>query len=129
MVEVDFNDGSEQGFRKVKESLERMGVANNKKRVIYQSVHILHKHGRYYICHFLEMFALDGRRVEMTQEDLSRRNFIVKLLKEWNLIVPINDDWQTPMGSSSMVKVLKFGERDDWELVPKYDIGSKKERY
>lgn len=126
MIEIDFVDNSDEGFLKVKETLERIGIGSNRTKTLYQSVHILHKAGRYYICHFLEMFALDGRKVTLTEEDVARRNFIVKLLADWNLIVPIVDNWKSPMGVSSMVKVLKNSERSDWTLCKKYTIGGNK---
>lgn len=126
MVEVDLIGGSEEGFRKVKETLQRIGIPSKKSQTIYQSVHILHKAGRYYICHFLELFALDGRVVDINEEDLSRRNLIINYLIQWNLVEPLTHNWETPMGSPRMVKVIKYSEKDDWNLEAKYAIGVKK---
>lgn len=126
MVEIDLVDGSEEGFRKVKETLQRIGIASKKTNTLYQSVHILHKGGRYFICHFLELFALDGRVVDIKEEDVARRNLIVELLIQWGLIEPITSNWEHPMGTTRMVKVIKHSERDQWTLSPKYAIGAKK---
>jgi hypothetical protein len=125
MVEIDFVDGDEQGFPKVKETLERIGIASNRTKTLYQSAHVLHKAGRYYICHFMEMFALDGRSVTMSEEDVARRNFIVKLLTDWELIRPLTDNYKHPMGVPRMVKILKHGEKSEWTLSKKYSIGYK----
>lgn len=127
MVEIDFVDGDEQGFPKVKETLERIGIASNRTQTLYQSVHILHKQGRYYICHFMELFAADGRVVNLSEEDIARRNFIVKLLKDWNLITPISDNWKVPMGVPRMVKIVKHSDRHLWTFEKKYNIGTMKD--
>ena len=128
MVEVELLDGSEEGFRKVRETLQRIGIPSKKTNppTLYQSVHILHKAGRYYICHFLELFALDGREATLTEEDVGRRNLIVKYLMQWNLVKPLTKNHEFPIGSPRIVKVLKHHERDEWVLSEKYAIGTKK---
>jgi len=125
MVEINFVDGDEEGFPKVKETLERIGIGSNRTKTLYQSAHVFHKAGRYYICHFLEMFALDGRKATLVEEDVARRNFIVKLLTDWDLIEPITDNYKHPMGVPRMVKVLKHHEKGEWTLSKKYTIGNK----
>lgn len=127
MVRIEFREGSDEGFRKVKETLQRMGVPSRKDQVLFQTAHILHKQGRYYICHFKELFALDGREAELTESDVSRRNLIIKYLVDWNLISPITETWTSPMGTPRMLKVLKHHEREDWDLQAKYNIGQVKE--
>ncbi len=127
MVQIDFREGSDEGFRKVKETLQRMGVPSRKDQTLFQTAHILHKQGKYYICHFKELFALDGREAEITESDVSRRNLIVKYLVDWNLIAPVAESWTAPMGTPRMLKVLKYFERDDWDLQAKYNIGQQKE--
>lgn len=126
MVEVDFPDGVEDGFRKVKETLQRMGVANRRDKKLCQTAHILHKQGRYYIAHFKLMMALDGKPAELSDNDLARMNLIVKYLKEWEMITPVSSNWEEPMGSPRMLKVLKHSEKDDWELTNKYTVGNKR---
>ncbi len=126
MVEVDFPDGSEEGFRKVKETLQRMGVPSRKEQALYQTAHILHKRGRYYICHFKQLLSLDGRPSELSEGDLARLNLIVKYLKDWDMIIPITNNWESPMGQPRMLKVLKHSEKEDWELKVKYSIGTKR---
>jgi len=126
MVEVTFPDGAEEGFRKVKETLQRMGVASRKDKVLIQTAHILHKRGRYYICHFKELFGADGKTAELSDGDIARRNLIVKYLKDWDMVTPISTNFEHPMGSPRMLKVLKHHERDDWELAQKYTIGTKR---
>lgn len=125
MVEIDFVDEPEDGFRKVKETLERMGVPKRQEKTLIQSCHILHKRGKYYICHFKELFAMDGRRAELTEEDLARRNLIVKYLKEWELVVPMNNNWEKPMLPPRKLKIIRHGDRDEWNLETKYTIGYK----
>lgn len=127
MVEVNFVDGPEDGFRKVKETLERMGVPSRKENAIYQSAHIFHKRGRYYICHFKELFAADGKSAELSDDDISRRNLIVKYLVDWELIKPITENWLSPVAHPRQLKVIKYGEKDKWELRNKYQIGVRKD--
>lgn len=129
MVEIEFVKGSEQGFKMVKETLQRMGVPSKDNKVIYQSAHILHKRGRYYICHFKEMYALDGREAELTLSDIQRRNLIVKYLVDWGMIKVITHETAEPIGEPKLLKVIKQSERDQWELKPKYSIGTKHRRY
>lgn len=123
MIEVDFPDGAEDGFRKVKETLQRMGVPSRRDNTLFQTAHILHKQGRYYICHFKQMFAIDGRSAELSEGDIARLNLIVKYLTDWGMITPKTDDWQSPMGVPRMLKVLRHSEKDDWNLEQKYNIG------
>lgn len=114
-------------FLKVRETLSRIGVASKKDKVLYQSCHILHKQGRYFITHFKELFALDGKGADFTENDIPRRNTIAKLLSDWGLIEILNSqkfvEDQAPL---SQIKVLSFKEKDDWSLVTKYNIGRKK---
>ena len=113
-------------FLKVRETLSRIGVASKKDKVLYQSCHILHKQGRYFITHFKELFALDGKGADFTENDIQRRNTIAKLLSDWGLIEILNSqkfvEDQAPL---SQIKVLSFKEKDDWSLVTKYNIGRK----
>ena len=116
----------EEDFLKVKETLTRMGVASKKNKIIYQSCHILHKQGRYYVVHFKELFALDGKPTNFTDEDRFRRNTIASLLEEWNLLKIINSvliDGKLPL---SQVKIISFKEKDNWILMSKYSVGKKK---
>ena len=114
-------------FLKVRETLSRIGVDSKKDKVLYQSCHILHKQGRYFITHFKELFALDGKGADFTENDIQRRNTIAKLLSDWGLIEILNSqkfvEDQAPL---SQIKVLSFKEKDDWSLVTKYNIGRKK---
>ena len=114
-------------FLKVRETLSRIGVASRKERKLYQSCHILHKQGRYYIVHFKELFALDGKPSNITESDVARRNTIIKLLKEWEL-VEIQDPAliENPVAPISQIKVLPFKDKDEWILTAKYNIGKKK---
>lgn len=125
LIEVRLTN--EDDFLKVRETLTRIGVASRKEKTLYQSCHILHKQGRYYIVHFKELFALDGKPSNLSESDIARRNTIVNLLKEWGLIeVVANQDWQNPIAPISQIKVLPHKEKDEWELVAKYNIGKKK---
>ena len=112
-------------FLKVRETLSRMGVASRKERKLYQSCHILHKQGKYYIVHFKELFALDGKQTNLTENDIARRNTISNLLKDWGLISIMGDS--SNVAPLSQIKVLSFREKDEWELCTKYNIGKKKE--
>jgi len=115
-------------FLKVRETLTRIGVASKKDKTLYQSCHILHKQGKYYIVHFKELFALDGKPTDLTENDLSRRNAIAKLLQDWGLIkVVIATQIETPVPIFiSQIKIISHKEKNEWQLVPKYNIGSKK---
>ena len=124
MLEVTLNEPDD--FLKVRETLTRMGVASRKEQKLFQSCHILHKQGRYFITHFKELFALDGKLAELSENDLMRRNSIAKLLRDWGLIElcePISEEKLAPM---SQIKILPFKEKNDWTLVTKYNIGRKK---
>ena len=125
LVEVTLNNPDD--FLKVRETLTRIGVASKKEKTLYQSCHILHKQGRYYIVHFKELFALDGKPSNITESDVARRNTIIKLLKEWEL-VEINqpDSVENPVAPISQIKVLPFKDKEEWELTAKYNIGKKK---
>ena len=125
MVEVSLVN--EDDFLKVRETLTRIGVASRKEKKLYQSCHILHKKGKYYIVHFKELFALDGKPSNFSEQDVARRNTIVNLLKEWGLInIVTGDKVADPLAPISQVKILPFKEKDHWELVAKYNIGKKK---
>jgi len=125
LVEVTLSNPDD--FLKVRETLTRIGVASKKEKTLYQSCHILHKQGRYYIVHFKELFALDGKPSNITESDVARRNTIIKLLKEWEL-VDINepDSVENPTAPISQIKVLPFKDKEEWELTAKYNIGKKK---
>ena len=123
MLELGLNEPDD--FLKVRETLSRMGVASRKERKLYQSCHILHKQGKYYIVHFKELFALDGKQTNLTENDIARRNTISNLLKDWGLISIMGDS--SNVAPLSQIKVLSFREKDEWELCTKYNIGKKKE--
>lgn len=117
----------EDDFLKVRETLTRIGVASRKERKLYQSCHILHKKGKYYIVHFKELFALDGKTTDFDENDLGRRNTIANLLAEWGLVEIVSKEQaENPLAPLSQIKILSYTERDDWELVTKYSIGTKK---
>lgn len=117
----------EDDFLKVRETLTRIGVSSRKEKVLYQSCHILHKQGKYYITHFKELFALDGKPSTITENDIQRRNAIANLLEEWGLIKVVNYDIiRDNMAPIHQIKIISFKEKDDWELVAKYNIGKKK---
>ena len=123
MLEIGLKEPDD--FLKVRETLSRIGVASRKERKLYQSCHILHKQGRYYIVHFKELFALDGKKTNLTENDISRRNTIANLLKDWGLVEIIgNTESVAPL---SQIKVLSFREKSEWTLETKYNIGKKKE--
>jgi len=118
---------SEDDFLKIRETLTRIGVASRKDRKLYQSCHILHKQGRYYIVHFKELFMLDGKPSNFSDEDKGRRNTIANLVAEWGLVQLIDPSkTREPVALLSQIKVLPYKEKDDWELVSKYNIGRKK---
>jgi len=123
MLEVSFEHDDD--FLKIKETLTRIGVASNKNKVLFQTAHILHKRGRYYIVHFKELFALDGKTSSIESVDIERRNSIVKLLVEWNLLTVVNEEQLEPMGHVGQFKVISFKDKRNWELVPKYTIGTR----
>ena len=120
MIEIKLKQPED--FLKVKETLTRMGIANNKDRVLYQSCHILQKQGRYYIVHFKEMLKLDGRQVTIDKEDVIRRDSIAQLLGDWNLVEIVEDQELFEMQNN--FRVITFKQKDDWVLKAKYTIGS-----
>ena len=125
MLEVTLKEPDD--FLKVRETLTRVGVASRKERKLYQSCHILHKRGKYYIVHFKELFALDGKPTDFEEADIGRRNAISNLLSEWGLITLVEPDKsKDPVAPISQIKVLPFKEKDQWTLTPKYNIGKKK---
>jgi len=124
---VEVRIGEEEDFLKIKETLTRIGVASRKEKKLYQSCHILHKQGKYYIVHFKELFALDGKPTNISDEDIGRRNTIVQLLAEWGLIMVVEPNkCNEPKTSLSQIKILPYKEKNEWELVTKYNIGRKK---
>ena len=124
MVEVKLSQPDD--FLKVRETLSRIGVASRKEKKLYQSCHILHKQGKYYIVHFKELFALDGKTANLTQNDVQRRNRITQLLSDWGLIEIVNADAITDIAPLNQIKVLAYKEKGEWELESKYNIGKKK---
>ena len=127
-VEVKFNE--QDDFLKVRETLTRIGVSSRKEKVLYQSCHILHKQGRYYVVHFKELFALDGKPSNISENDIQRRNAIAKLLEEWGLVKILNpkilEDNIAPL---HQIKIISFKEKDEWDLIAKYNIGKKPQEY
>ncbi len=124
MVEVSL--GEPDDFLKVRETLTRIGVASRKEKKLYQSCHILHKQGRYFIVHFKELFALDGKRANLTVNDVQRRNRIAQLLADWGLIKILNADEISDIAPLNQIKVLSYKDKGDWILETKYNIGRKK---
>ena len=120
--------GEPDDFLKVRETLTRIGVASRKEKKIYQSCHILHKQGRYYLVHFKELFALDGKHANLTLNDIQRRNRIVQLLADWGLIEIVNIDLIQDIAPLNQIKVLSYKDKGEWILETKYNIGSKKKR-
>ena len=127
MVEVTLNEPDD--FLKVRETLTRIGVASRKEKKIYQSCHILHKQGKYYIVHFKELFALDGKNTNLSLNDIQRRNRIVQLLLDWGLVTTnsISKDKIVDLAPLNQIKVLSFKEKNEWTLESKYNIGRKKQ--
>ena len=123
MVEIILNEPDD--FLKVRETLTRIGVASRKEKKLYQSCHILHKQGKYYIVHFKELFALDGKRANLTVNDVQRRNRIVRLLADWGLITVVKEDAVTDIAPLNQIKVLAYKDKGDWVLEQKYNIGKK----
>ena len=125
MLEISFSENDD--FLKIRETLTRIGVASRKDKTLYQSCHILHKRGRYYLVHFKELFALDGKESSITENDLARRNAIAKLLEEWDLLSILDEEQaSTPLAPMSQIKVLPHKEKSEWNLVAKYNIGNAK---
>jgi hypothetical protein len=125
MIEVVLKEPDD--FLKVRETLTRIGVASRKEKKIYQSCHILHKQGKYYIVHFKELFALDGKKTNFSLNDVQRRNRIVQLLSDWGLIGVVNAEQIADLAPLNQIKVLAFKEKGEWTLESKYNIGRKKQ--
>lgn len=124
---VEITLPNDETFLKVRETLTRIGVASRKDKRLFQSCHILHKRGKFYIVHFKELFMLDGKNNNFSEEDKARRNSIINLLEEWKLIEVVDSEKSMdPVAPLSQIKVLPYREKDEWELVPKYTIGRKK---
>ena len=123
MIEVFLNEPDD--FLKVRETLTRIGVASRKEKKLYQSCHILHKQGKYYIVHFKELFALDGKHANLSINDVQRRNRIVRLLSDWGLISIANEDTVLDIAPLNQIKVLSYKDKGDWILEQKYNIGKK----
>ena len=126
MVEVTLNEPDD--FLKVRETLTRIGVASRKEKKIYQSCHILHKQGRYYLVHFKELFALDGKHANLTSNDVQRRNRIAQLLADWGLVGIVDADKIQDIAPLNQIKVLSYKDKGDWILETKYNIGAKKKK-
>jgi hypothetical protein len=126
MVEVILNEPDD--FLKVRETLTRIGVASRKEKKIYQSCHILHKQGKYYLVHFKELFALDGKHANLTINDIQRRNRIAQLLADWGLVSVVNLTKIQDIAPLNQIKVLSFKDKEDWILETKYNIGAKKKK-
>jgi len=124
MIEVTLK--SPDDFLKCRETLTRIGVASRSEKKLYQSCHILHKQGKYYIVHFKELFLLDGKHSDFSENDIQRRNRITKLLSDWGLVDVVNEQMIEDASSVSQIKILPHREKNEWTLVPKYSIGSKK---
>ena len=124
MIEVSLAEPDD--FLKVRETLTRIGVASRKEKKLYQSCHILHKQGKYYIVHFKELFALDGKRANLSMNDVQRRNRIVQLLADWGLIGVVNAELVTDIAPLNQIKVIAYREEKEWTLETKYNIGKKR---
>jgi hypothetical protein len=124
---VEVKIAEEEDFLKIKETLTRIGVASRKEKKLYQSCHIFHKQGKYYIVHFKEMFSIDGKPSNFSEEDKGRRNKIVELLQDWGLLKVVDSDQvKSPMSLMSQIKIINHKEKDDWTLEAKYNMGRKK---
>lgn len=135
-IEIELPD--DDAFLKIKETLTRIGIASQRKKELYQTCHILHKKGKYYIVHFKELFALDGRPTNISQEDIQRRNSIARLIHEWNLCTVVGSqemeegltvfpEKMRDFGLYSNIKVISHKEKSDWKLIPKYSVGTKRQ--
>ena len=122
MLEVTLNEPDD--FLKVRETLTRIGVASRKDNKLYQSCHILHKQGRYFIVHFKELFLLDGKKSNLEENDVARRNTIATLMSDWGLLSIDNKDKLQPIAPLRQIKIISFKDKDQWELCPKYNIGN-----
>tara|TARA_B100000427_G_scaffold291235_1_gene267934 strand:+ start:924 stop:1349 length:426 start_codon:yes stop_codon:yes gene_type:complete len=125
MVEVSLKEPDD--FLKVRETLTRIGVASRKEKKLYQSCHILHKKGQYYIVHFKELFALDGKKANLSENDVQRRNRIIKLLSDWGLVEIVKEDAIKDAAPLSQIKVIAYREKEQWFLESKYNIGKKRQ--
>jgi hypothetical protein len=123
MLEVTLNEPDD--FLKIRETLTRIGVASRKEKKLFQSCHILHKQGRYFIVHFKELFLLDGKKSNLEENDIMRRNTIVTLLADWGLLGVIDKNQAVPTAPLRQIKIIPFKEKNEWELCPKYNIGNK----
>jgi len=123
MLEVTLNEPDD--FLKVRETLTRIGVASRKDNKLYQSCHILHKQGRYFIVHFKELFLLDGKKSNLEENDIARRNTIATLMSDWGLVTIENKESATPLAPLRQIKIISYKDKDQWELCPKYNIGNK----
>ena len=123
MIEVTLNEPDD--FLKVRETLTRIGVASRKDKKLFQSCHILHKQGRYFIVHFKELFLLDGKKANLEENDVARRNTITTLMSDWGLVEIQNNEEAKPLAPLRQIKIIPFKEKDQWELCPKYNIGKK----
>ena len=123
MLEVELKEPDD--FLKIRETLSRIGVASRKDKVLYQSCHILHKQGKYFIVHFKELFALDGKQTNLSENDIARRNTISKLLSDWGLVKIKGET--NPAAPLSQIKIISFKDKNDWTLETKYNIGKKRE--
>jgi hypothetical protein len=123
---LEIKIAQEDDFLKIKETLTRIGVASRKDKKLYQSCHILHKQGKYYLTHFKEMFALDGKPTDFSEEDLGRRNTIAKLLEDWGLLSIVTPSAMTTTAPMNIIKIISFKDKSNWELVQKYAIGKRK---
>ena len=122
MLEVSLNEPDD--FLKIRETLTRIGVASRKDQKLYQSCHILHKQGRYFIVHFKELFLLDGKKSNLEENDVARRNTIATLMSDWGLLSIDNKDNAQPVAPLRQIKIISFKDKDQWELCPKYNIGN-----
>jgi hypothetical protein len=123
MLEITLNEPDD--FLKVKETLTRIGVASRKDKKLFQSCHILHKQGRYFIVHFKELFLLDGKKSNLEENDVARRNTIATLMSDWGLVSIENKEKAQPLAPLRQIKIISFKDKDEWELCPKYNIGNK----
>ena len=123
MLEISLNEPDD--FLKVRETLTRIGVASRKDKKLFQSCHILHKQGRYFIVHFKEVFLLDGKKSNLEENDIARRNTIAQLMSDWGLISIETADKMKPLAPMRQIKIIPFKEKNEWELCPKYNIGNK----
>ena len=126
---VEVTIAEDEDFLKIKETLTRIGIASRKENKLYQSCHILHKQGKYYIVHFKELFALDGKPTDFSDEDKGRRNTIINLLKEWDLVSVVNlEKIESPRAPMGQIKIIPHKEKSEWVLEAKYNIGRKRNR-